>query len=350
MDHHPRNFPAASSNGWPSPAPWPTSRRSCWPTSPRQPRLAHQPGGDGPVSATQPGRRHHDHRGHARSGRGAARPPDDRAARRAGRCATRRTFAPRHRGLAPARKERSHETLPLLADRRRRWSWARAPPATAISTPQDRRRQRRVPDRAGATRATSSSSSIPRGTVQPVLSVQVGSFVSGPIRKVCVDFNAKVKKGQLLAEIDPLLFKATGASGRGIAGLQPRPTVAGRGQARTGRARMEAGPDAAAQKAICRHRLRPGPGRSTDRPSPKRRSSCARRRIEQKQGQPGHWPKRTSSYTEIISPVDGIVTDRKVDPGQTVASQFQTPVLFVVAPDLEKRVYVWPRSMRPTSA
>ena len=45
-------------------------------------------------------------------------------------------------------------------------------------------------------------------------------------------------------------------------------------------------------------------------------------------------------YTVIESPVDGMITDRKVDPGQTVAAQFQTPVLFVVAPDLEKRVYV----------
>ena len=47
------------------------------------------------------------------------------------------------------------------------------------------------------------------------------------------------------------------------------------------------------------------------------------------------------NYTIIRSPVDGVITDRKVDPGQTVASQFQTPVLFVVAPDLEKKVYVY---------
>ena len=46
------------------------------------------------------------------------------------------------------------------------------------------------------------------GTVQPVQSVQVGSFVSGPIINICVDFNTKVKKKQLLAEVDPLLFKA----------------------------------------------------------------------------------------------------------------------------------------------
>jgi HlyD family secretion protein len=50
--------------------------------------------------------------------------------------------------------------------------------------------------------------------------------------------------------------------------------------------------------------------------------------------------KSNLDYTIIKSPVDGIITDRKVDSGQTVAAQFQTPVLFVVAPDLEKRVYV----------
>ena len=44
---------------------------------------------------------------------------------------------------------------------------------------------------------------------------------------------------------------------------------------------------------------------------------------------------------EISSPVDGIVIDRKVDPGQTVVAQFQTPIMFVVAPDLEKKVYVY---------
>ena len=47
------------------------------------------------------------------------------------------------------------------------------------------------------------------GTVQPVLSVQIGAFVSGPIQSVFVNFNDKVKKGQILAQIDPTLFQAT---------------------------------------------------------------------------------------------------------------------------------------------
>ena len=51
--------------------------------------------------------------------------------------------------------------------------------------------------------------------------------------------------------------------------------------------------------------------------------------------------KTNLEFTAITSPVDGMVIDRKIDPGQTVASQFQTPVLFVVAPDLEKKIYVY---------
>jgi HlyD family secretion protein len=46
-------------------------------------------------------------------------------------------------------------------------------------------------------------------------------------------------------------------------------------------------------------------------------------------------------YTKILAPVDGIIIDRKVDQGQTLASQFQTPELFVIAPDLDKKVNIF---------
>ena len=46
-------------------------------------------------------------------------------------------------------------------------------------------------------------------------------------------------------------------------------------------------------------------------------------------------------YTEIVSPVDGIVIDRKIEPGQTLAASFQTPELFVIAPDMEKKMYIF---------
>ena len=51
--------------------------------------------------------------------------------------------------------------------------------------------------------------------------------------------------------------------------------------------------------------------------------------------------KTNLDFTKIISPVDGIVIDRKVDPGQTVASSFQTPEMFIIAPDMDKHMYVY---------
>ena len=60
--------------------------------------------------------------------------------------------------------------------------------------------------------------------------------------------------------------------------------------------------------------------------------------------------KANLAYTEIRSPVDGIVINREVDPGQTVAASFQTPELFVIAPEMDKHMYVYASSTRPTWA
>ena len=51
-------------------------------------------------------------------------------------------------------------------------------------------------------------------------------------------------------------------------------------------------------------------------------------------------PSAQLEYTDIRAPVDGIIINRKIDPGQTLAAQFQTPELFVIAPDMEKHMYV----------
>src|SRR5206468_3206422 len=90
------------------------------------------------------------------------------------------------------------------------------------------------------------------GTVNPVTTVQVGTYVSGPIQAIYADFNTPVRRGQLLARIDPRPFQVK------------------------------------------------------------------------------------VDYTEITSPVDGVVVARNVAVGQTVAATFQTPTLFLVAGDLAK--------------
>jgi HlyD family secretion protein len=175
------------------------------------------------------------------------------------------------------------------------------------------------------------------GTVQPVLSVQVGAFVSGPVEKVLVDFNAKVRANQLLAQIDPRTYQATVAHGK--AALACSRADLARVQAlleqavRTERRAL----NLQEKKAIAEVDVDQA---VTDRKSLAAQVDLAKATIQQNEADLA-MAKTNLDFTDIRSPVDGMVIDRKVDPGQTVAAQFQTPVMFVVAPDLEKKVYVW---------
>ena len=129
-------------------------------------------------------------------------------------------------------------------------------------------------------------------------------------------------------------------------GRGPREGGAGPRQGRPGaRARPCSNRPSATSRghAGCK-RKGPSPRTTSTRASPTARPwrprSISARRPSAVRGQSGHGPTNLD-FTDIKSPVDGIVIDRKVDPGQTVAAQFQTPVMFVVAPDLEKKVYVY---------
>jgi HlyD family secretion protein len=174
------------------------------------------------------------------------------------------------------------------------------------------------------------------GTVQPVLSVQVGAFVSGPIQKVCVDFNDKVKKDQVLAQIDPRTYVA--AEAHASAALAHAKADLNRVQALLEHAvRFEERNLRLKKKgAIADNDYEQS---ITDRKSLEAQIDLCKAAILQCEAD--LVTARTNlDFTNIKSPVDGIVIDRKVDPGQTLAAQFQTPVMFVVAPDLEKKVYV----------
>lgn len=176
------------------------------------------------------------------------------------------------------------------------------------------------------------------GTVQPVQSVQIGSFVSGPIQKVCVDFNTRVKAGDVLAEVDPRTYKANVE--REEAGLAHAKAEVDRVRAMLDQALRN-------EKRVMNLRA----ARKTfisesevDQATADRKSWEAQLKLGEsavRQCDASLSSARTNlEFTVIKSPVDGIVIDRKVDPGQTLASQFQTPVMFVVSPDLEKKVYV----------
>lgn len=175
------------------------------------------------------------------------------------------------------------------------------------------------------------------GNVKPIQTVQVGSFVSGPITEVFVDFNDKVTKDQPMAKVDPRLYDAAVAHEEAalirceadVQRIEALLEQANNNERRGKRLKKEnaiAETDMdlyIAEKAALAAQLKVAKA-SVD--ESKANLSTA---------------KTNLGFTNIKSPVDGIVTDRKIDPGQTVAAQFQTPTLFIVAPDLDKTVHVY---------
>ena len=177
------------------------------------------------------------------------------------------------------------------------------------------------------------------GTVKPVLSVSVGSFVSGPIVELNVDFNDEVKANEVLARVDPRLYKANVE--REEAALATREAEL---------QRVEAQLQQSLNNFQRGERLREKnedflSDREMDALVFEVKSLQAQRRLAKGailQAQASLENSRANlTYCEITAPVDGVVIDRKIDPGQTLAAQFQTPELFIVAPDLRQKVHVF---------
>jgi HlyD family secretion protein len=177
------------------------------------------------------------------------------------------------------------------------------------------------------------------GTVKPVRSVLVGAFVSGPIKEVFVDHNSRVEKGQVLATIDPALLQA--AVKRDEAFLRTQRAEKERvaallKQARNNEARgrklMRVNKDYLSDTEMDQLRY--------TRQSQEAQLELAKASIEQAEATLEN-SRANLAYTQIVSPVAGIIIERKVDPGQTVAASFQTPELFTVAPDMDKHMHVF---------
>lgn len=168
------------------------------------------------------------------------------------------------------------------------------------------------------------------GKVKPLKEVQVGAQVSGRIVTVSVDFNSRVEKGQVLAEIDPRVF-----------GAQVSQTRAQIEAARAAVKRSEAAL-AIAETTLGRVRRLQKDNLSTqaeldqaegNRDVAKADVAAAEANLSQLEAQLAS-ASTTLQYTKIASPIDGVVITRSIDPGQTVAASFAAPVLFVIAPDL----------------
>lgn len=168
------------------------------------------------------------------------------------------------------------------------------------------------------------------GTMNAVVTVLVGTQVSGSIKQLFVDFNSPVRKGQLLAQIDPALQQAKVEQAR--ANLQSAAANVEKAEASLLDANrtLERNRILFAKNYIARSDVDTA---ETNHQSAQAQVSVARAQVEQTRAAL-QMEETNLQYTRILSPVDGIVISRNVDIGQTVAASFQTPTLFNIAQDL----------------
>lgn len=168
------------------------------------------------------------------------------------------------------------------------------------------------------------------GTVNPVVSVLVGSQVSGKITQLMADFNSVVTKGQVLAMIDQQPFQARVSQARA--------------SLKSGRGNLAKAKNMAHQRQLELNRMATLRQQQfvsqsdLDLAATNFRDAQAQVDVAQAQVDQAvatlDSAKLDLGYTAIYSPVNGIVVSRNVDVGQTVAASFQTPTLFVIAQDL----------------
>jgi HlyD family secretion protein len=170
------------------------------------------------------------------------------------------------------------------------------------------------------------------GTVNPVKTVQVGTYVSGPVQAIDADFNSPVTRGQRVAKIDPRPFE-----------LRVRQAEAALANTRARLVKTRADLDYKTRN-LARNRRLASEGivaedliDTTESGVAQARADLALQEAEVRQAQAQLEEAQVNlGYTDIVSPVDGVVVSRNIDVGQTVAASFQTPVLFLIAEDLTK--------------
>ena len=156
------------------------------------------------------------------------------------------------------------------------------------------------------------------GTIEPVETVEVGTQVSGKVEKIYVDFNDVVKKGQLMAELDKqTLNQSLSRAKASLTSAESQLNYAKLTYERTKQLyESNAATLAAYQEA---------------------QNSYTQAQMSKRNAQAAYDQALVDlGYAEIYSPIDGIVLDRAVEVGQTVAASFSTPTLFTLANDLTK--------------
>jgi len=170
------------------------------------------------------------------------------------------------------------------------------------------------------------------GTLSALVTVQVGSQVSGRIAQLFVDYNSPVKKGEVIAKIDPQLFEAALEQAKANAAAAQGELTKATVQAADAQRQYERTKTLAEQKLVAQAEL----------DTAFANANAARAGVSVSEGHLAqakaglNQAKVNLEFTNIVSPINGTVISRSVDVGQTVAASLQAPTLFVIAEDLSK--------------
>jgi HlyD family secretion protein len=170
------------------------------------------------------------------------------------------------------------------------------------------------------------------GTVSALVTVQVGAQVSGRIAKLNVDFNSPVKKGEVIARIDPQLFDAAVEQSKANFLAAQGALLKARAQAVDAERQFKRSQELREKNLVAQ----------ADLDTAQANMEAAKAQVGANEGQLEqakaslHQAQINLDYTTIAAPVSGTVISRNVDVGQTVAAAFAAPTLFTIAEDLKK--------------
>jgi HlyD family secretion protein len=170
------------------------------------------------------------------------------------------------------------------------------------------------------------------GTLSALVTVQVGAQVSGRIAQINVDFNSPVKKGELIAKIDPQIYAAAVEQAKANLIAAQGQLVKAQAQSKDAERQFTRSNQLRTDKLVAQADLDTA---EANMEAAKAQVTANQGAVEQAKASL-HQAIVNLDYTTIISPINGVVISRNVDVGQTVAAALQAPTLFTIAEDLKK--------------
>ena len=170
------------------------------------------------------------------------------------------------------------------------------------------------------------------GELNAISVVDIGTQVSGTVQEIYVDFNSQVRAGQLIALIDPSVLQLTLRESEASLAVYQAAVNSAQASLADAERKLARNRELFSRKLIARSEVD-----TSETDVSMKRASLQEAKSRVVQGKAAVERARTNlNYTRITSPVKGVVIDRQVDAGQTVAASYQTPTLFKVAEDLTR--------------